>query len=295
MLLLVLAGYVTYHALIGIAGLRSPLTVLADAGVRWLFVAMLLVAASYAAGALSLVGASTRDLAFGRTCMRQVAASYASRQHPTGRGGAAVLGAYLRDHGAGPYEAVETVALTRLTGAFVHLVALALALTAAAAQGGETLHSPAWSRPLILGVSAVAALGTFLLARRRAEVVLPLKAAAAGLPRRLRRPRRLIALLAGNAAVTSCSVLAFLAVGHAMNVPLSPAVLAAVYLLAAPLHVLGPLPGGLGIVEPTLVLALVTLGTGPTEAVLTVLIYRILSFWLPIPPAALAFRALSRR
>ncbi|MEU8344802.1 lysylphosphatidylglycerol synthase domain-containing protein [Spirillospora sp. NPDC048832] len=295
LLLLVLAGYVTYHALIGIAGLRSPVAVLTDAGVRWLFVALLLVAASYAAGALSLMGASTRDLAFGRTCVRQIAASYASRQHPTGRGGAAVLGAYLRDHGAGQQEAVATVALTRLTGAFVHLVALAFALATVGAQGWEALHSPTWSRPLLLGISAVAALGAVLMWRRRAEIVVPLRAAAAGLPQRLRRPRRLIALLAGNSAVTSCSVLAFLAVGHALNVPLSPATLAAVYLLLVPLHLLGPLPGGLGIVEPLLVLALVTLGTGPTEAVLTVLIYRILSFWLPILPAALAFRAFSRR
>jgi membrane-associated phospholipid phosphatase/uncharacterized membrane protein YbhN (UPF0104 family)/tRNA A-37 threonylcarbamoyl transferase component Bud32 len=295
LLLLVLAGYVTYHALIGITGLRSSVTVLADAGLRWLFVAALLVAASYAAGAVSLMGASTRDLAFGRTCVRQVAASYASRQHPTGRGGAAVLGGYLRDRGAGPHEAVETIAVTRLTGAFVHLAALALALASVAAQGWEVLHSPAWSRPLILAVSAVVALGTVLTWRRRAEIVLPLKAAAAGLPRRLRRPRRLIALLAGSSAVTSCSVLAFLAVGHAMNVPLSPAALAAVYLLLVPLRLLGPLPGGLGVVEPLLVLALVALGTWPTEAVLTVLIYRILSFWLPIPPAALAFRTFIRR
>ncbi|MEV4671448.1 MULTISPECIES: phosphatase PAP2 family protein [Actinomadura] len=295
LLLLILAGYVTYHALIGIAGLRSPVAVLADTGVRWLFVAVLLVAATYAAGALSLMGASPRGLAFGHACVRQVAASYASRRHPAGRGGTAVLSAYLREHGAGPHEATATVALTRLTGAFVHLVALALALASAAVQGGETLRSPAWSRPLILAVSAVAALGTAGMWRRRAEIILPLKAAAAGLPPLLRRPRHLIALLAGNSAVTSCSVLAFVAVGHAMNVPLSPVVLAAVHLLLVPLRLLGPLPGGLGIVEPVLVLALVALGTGPTEAVLTVLIYRFLSFWLPIPPAALAFRAVSRR
>ncbi|QKW36988.1 flippase-like domain-containing protein [Actinomadura sp. NAK00032] len=295
LLLLVLAGFVTYQALIGIAGPRSPMTVLADAGVRWLFVGVLLVAASYAAGALSLMGASTRDLAFGPTCVRQVAASYASRQLPTGRGGTAVLSAYLRDHGAGPHEATATVALTRLTGAFVHLAALALALASAAAQGGETLRSPAWSRPLILVVSVVAALGAVRMWHRRAEIVLPMRAAAASLPRLWRRPPHLIALLAGNCTVTSCSVLAFLAVGHAMNVPISPVILAAVYLLLGPVRLLGPLPGGLGIVEPVLVLALVGLGAGPTEDVLTVLTYWILSFWLPIPPAVLAFRAVSRR
>ncbi|MEU8801079.1 lysylphosphatidylglycerol synthase domain-containing protein [Spirillospora sp. NPDC048819] len=291
LLLLVLAGYVTYHALIGITGLRSPMTVLAGAQTRWLLAATLLVAASYAAGALSLMGASLHDLAFGRTYVRQVAASYASRQHPTGRGGDAVLGAYLRDHGAGPHEATQTVALTRLTGALVHLIALVLALVSAAAQGWGSPRSPAWSGPLILTVSAVVLLGTALLWRRRAEVIPPLKAAAAGLSQRLRRPKRLIALLAGNSLVTTCSALTFLAVGHAMNVPLSPATLASIYLLLIPLRLLGPLPGGLGIVEPLFALALVALGTGPTEAVVTVLLYRILSFWLPILPGALIFHA----
>ncbi|MFI0411746.1 lysylphosphatidylglycerol synthase domain-containing protein [Actinomadura sp. 3N508] len=291
LLLLVAAGYATYHALIGITGLRSPVPVLADVHLRWLLLAALLVAASYAGAALSLMGASLRDLAFGRTCLHQAAASYLSRQHPTGRGGGAVLGVYLRDHGAGPHEAATTIALTRLTGALVHLTALSLALASATAQGWGSPHAPGWAEPLILIVAVVASLGTVLVWRRRAELLPPLRAAAAGLPQRLRRPRRLIALLAGSSAVTTCSVLAFLAVCHAMNAPISPAVLAAVYLLLIPLRLLGPLPGGVGIVEPVLVLALVTFGTGPTEAVVTVLVYRVLSFWLPILPGALALRS----
>ncbi|TMR04234.1 phosphatase PAP2 family protein [Actinomadura soli] len=291
LLLLVAAGYVTYHGLIGVTGLRSPMTVLADAHTRWLLAAALLVAVSYAAGAVALMGASPRDLAFGRTCLRQAAASYASRQHPTGRGGDAVLGAYLRDHGAGPHEAAATVARTRLTGALVHLIALALALASAAARGWGAAHPPGWAEPLILIVAAVAALGTVLLWRRRAEILPPLRAAAAGLPQLLHRPKRLIALLAASSTVTTCSVLAFVTVGHALNVPISPAALAAVFLLLIPLRLLGPLPGGVGVVEPVLVLALVTFGTGPTEAVLTILLYRILSFWLPILPGALILHA----
>ncbi|WP_067891568.1 lysylphosphatidylglycerol synthase domain-containing protein [Actinomadura chibensis] len=289
LLILVVAGYVTYHALIGITGPRSPLTVLAHVHVRWLVAAALLVTASYAAGALSLMGASPRDLAFGRTLPRQAAASYVSRQHPTGRGGDAVLGRYLRDHGAGPAEAAATVALTRLTGGLVHLVALVLAVLSATAQGWGSLHPPGWAGPLIMVVSTIAAFGAVLLWRRRGEIVPPLRAAATGLPQRPHRPARLLVLLGGSSAVTTCSVLAFLAVCRATDIPVSATVLAAAYLLLIPLRLLGPLPGGLGIVEPVLVLALVTFGTGPTEAFVTVLLYRILSFWLPILPGALTY------
>ncbi|WP_051712291.1 phosphatase PAP2 family protein [Spirillospora albida] len=290
MLLLLLAGgYATAHLLIGITGPSSPAAVLGDVHARWLAVAALLVTASYAGGALALMGASLRDLALGRTYLRQVAASYASRQRQAGQGGGAVLGSYLHGHGAGPDEAAETVALTRLTGALVHLAALALAIASVLARGPGPLRMPSWSQPLILTVTALAAFGAVLAWRRRGEIVVPLRGAPAALRRRRHRPRRLIALIAGSSLVTSCSVLAFLSVAAALSVPLPPVTLAALYLLLIPTRLLGPLPGGVGVVEPLLVLALVSLGTGPTEAVLTVLIYRVASFWLPIVPGALSF------
>ncbi|MBA9002784.1 uncharacterized protein (TIRG00374 family) [Actinomadura cellulosilytica] len=89
--------------------------------------------------------------------------------------------------------------------------------------------------------------------------------------------------------MTSCSVPAFLAVASAMGVSSPTAELSAAYLLVVPLRLLGPLPGGVGVVEPALLLALLALGAGPTEAVLTVMVHRILSFWPPALPGAVAF------
>jgi uncharacterized protein (TIRG00374 family) len=56
-------------------------------------------------------------------------------------------------------------------------------------------------------------------------------------------------------------------------------------------------PGGLGVVETTLALALIALGAPPQSAFLGVAGYRLVHFWLPIPGGLVAFVALrlSRR
>ncbi len=85
------------------------------------------------------------------------------------------------------------------------------------------------------------------------------------------------------------------------------ALLAFVMLLAGPVDVLGVLvgfglasalavlpitPGGVGIVEGVLVPALVMVGVPGPEALVAVLAWRIVGYWLPIPAAALAWLSL---
>ncbi len=59
-------------------------------------------------------------------------------------------------------------------------------------------------------------------------------------------------------------------------------------------------PGGLGVVEGSMTVALVAFGGGQESTVAAVLLYRILSFWLLLPVgwgswAAITFRARDRR
>jgi uncharacterized protein (TIRG00374 family) len=71
--------------------------------------------------------------------------------------------------------------------------------------------------------------------------------------------------------------LVFIAAGH----PVSPAVLLAGYGLPLLLGKAPLLPGGVGIVESTMVALYTSLGVPNAVAVVVVLIYRFFSFWLP--------------
>ncbi len=65
---------------------------------------------------------------------------------------------------------------------------------------------------------------------------------------------------------------------------------------AARLLALVPLtPGGLGFVEAGLVGTLTLAGVAPADAVVTTLLYRLVSFWLPIPAGGVAYLLFRRR
>ena len=56
-----------------------------------------------------------------------------------------------------------------------------------------------------------------------------------------------------------------------------------------------PTPGGLGAVEAALTAGVSTLGVGATTAVTAVLVFRIVSFWLPILPGWVMWTQLQKR
>ena len=88
-----------------------------------------------------------------------------------------------------------------------------------------------------------------------------------------------------------CLAFAFLAVGA--PVPWQGLLLA---YCAAQLAVNLPItPGGLGVVEGSLTVALVAFGGGRAPVVAAVLLYRLISFWLPLPVGAGCYVVLARK
>jgi len=64
------------------------------------------------------------------------------------------------------------------------------------------------------------------------------------------------------------------------------------YVVAYSIGTLAPTPGGLGAVEGILIALYVSFGVPSAVAVAVVLIYRIINFWLPIPPGFIAYAIL---
>ena len=68
-----------------------------------------------------------------------------------------------------------------------------------------------------------------------------------------------------------------------------------VYLTGAALGSVVPTPGGLGAVEAALAAGLTATGMAAATAVSAVLLFRLLTFWLPVPVGWAAFNYLQRR
>ena len=80
---------------------------------------------------------------------------------------------------------------------------------------------------------------------------------------------------------------------HAFGSPPTVAVLVMAYFVGALANAL-PLPGGLGGVEAGMIGAFLAFGTHGSLAILAVLSYRLISFWLPTIPGAAAYLQLRR-
>jgi uncharacterized protein (TIRG00374 family) len=100
----------------------------------------------------------------------------------------------------------------------------------------------------------------------------------------------------GAAALNWLADLACLAASvHAFGLPVTFTGVAVAYLGAQVVRQIPLTPGGLGLIEASLVAALVAAGSPYGGAAAAVLVYRLLSCWLVIPVGALAFAILRRR
>jgi uncharacterized protein (TIRG00374 family) len=99
-------------------------------------------------------------------------------------------------------------------------------------------------------------------------------------------------LLGGSAGVTLTYALTLACCLAAFGAHLPLASTVAVYLAGAAVASVSPTPGGLGAMEAALVAGLTAVGAAAGPAVAGVLAFRLLTFWLPILPGWLAYRAL---
>jgi len=293
LLLLIAGGFAVYLLLPQVGELQQTLNALRAARWDWLAAGLVLAAASYLAAAAAQLGAVDSALAPGRTTLVQVASSFANRLTPASLGGIGLNIRYLERAGLDRPAAVAAVAVNTAAGALVHVLGLLVAVALIGRAGVGAAHLPkAW--PVLVALAAVLAAGGLLLwsPLGRQRLVAPTVRAGRELSGVLRRPGKAAQLFGGSAGVTltyaltlACCLEAF----HA-HVPLVSTV--AVYLAAAAVASASPTPGGLGAMEAALVAGLTAVGAPTGPAVAGVLAFRLLTYWLPILPGWLAYRAL---
>ena len=293
LVLLVAGGFAVHLLLPQVGELRQTLDALQAARWAWLLVGLGLAAASYPAAAVAQLGAVDPPLALGRTTLVQVASSFANRLTPASLGGIGLNVRYLRRAGLDRSTAVAAVAVDTAAGALVHVLGLLVAVALIGRAGVGTAHIPRGWPGLVALVAALAAGGLLLwspLGRQR--LMTPALRAGRELAGVLRRPGKAAQLLGGSAGVTLTYALTLACCLAAFDAHLPLASIVAVYLVGAAVASVSPTPGGLGAMEAALVAGLTAVGAATGPAVAGVLAFRLLTYWLPIPPGWLAYRTL---
>jgi uncharacterized membrane protein YbhN (UPF0104 family) len=228
-----------------------------------------------------------------------VAASFLGLVAPAGVGGAALNVRFLQRSGVPAAAAVASVALWQ-AGTFVTTVLLLLLLNVVAGVNQTELLSVPPEALVALAVlvgigAAIAAVpfGRRFVAARLSPYVNQVRPRIGSV---LTRPGRLLTGLAGTLLQAVATVLVMGACIDAFGDGVPWVTVAVIVLAGTAIGSAAPTPGGLGAVEAVLAAGLTAAGgLDGAVAVSSVLLFRLLTFWLPVAPGWLAFTMLQRR
>ncbi len=270
---------------------------LREANIGYIALACVLVAATYCFAALTywLVALKPR-LVYRRTLAIQAASAFANRLLPAGLGGLTLSVQYLRKEGYTTAQAAVVAAVNNLLGAAGHFLLLGLVLVASPGASERSLKLPevphGWLILLILlGAAAVLLIAlktlrqlVFKTARQIVHYVASYR----------KHPWRLASGLLSSLLMTTCYALILYASARSLGAELSMLQVFIVFTVGVAAATATPTPGGLVGAEAGLTAGLVAYGVEGSLALAIALLYRFLTYWLPLLPGFIVF-LLARR
>ena len=297
-LVTMVATVVAVYLLAGELARESLGHVLRAANWRWGLVALALSAATYVCASLELSGFVAEPLRFTRTMLAQLAGSFVTLVTPAAFGGAAINIRYLQRRKIPAPIAAASVGVSQVVALIVHILMLVVFIAIAGAADKHPFRPPTWFYFVLAGLVVVASAVFVVPAGRRLLRARVAPTLGQVLPRLLevaQQPRKLIEGIGGALLLSVTYILCLAACVQAFGGSAAIAGIAVVYLTGSALGSIVPTPGGLGAVEAALTAGLVATGLHGTEAASAVLLFRLLTFWLPVPIGWVALNYLERK
>jgi glycosyltransferase 2 family protein len=284
---LVLFGGLVYVAYPFISTVPTFFTELNKANYWWALLGLVVSAGTYVGAAGTLWACAGGAVAYWKILVTQVANTFAATTTPAGVGGLALSVRLLQKGGMSAVRATTAVALQQAVQVIVH-VTLLIIFSAAAGAGTDLSHFvPKATLLYLIGGVALGLVGTFLLVPRlrrwlATDVRPKLKEVTTDLVALAREPKRLGLILLGCAGTTLGSAIALWASVQAFGGAVTFVAVTVVTMVGGTLASAAPTPGGVGAVEAALIGGLAAFGVPAAVAVPSVLLYRVLTCWLPV-------------
>ena len=265
---------------------------------RWAVAALLFSLITYAGAAWSLAGFVPENIPLHRTVMAQLAGDFATLVSPPTLGAVAINMRFLQRAGLSPALAGASVGVSQVMAFVMHMLLL-LGFGFAAGTQADFTFQPPKVVVIIVVVVAVIIVSLFAIPQVRRvtqERVGPLLREVG--PRLLtvaQRPAKLLEGIGGIIVLNLAYIGVLFASVQAFGGSISLAVIAVVYLAGATIGQAAPTPGGLGAVEAALTAGLTAAGLDGGVALSAVLLYRLVTFWIPTVPGYWAFTWLTKR
>ncbi|KUI25623.1 hypothetical protein AU196_22740 [Mycobacterium sp. IS-1742] len=297
---LVLIGALVYVAYPFLTAVPTFSNELRNVNMWWALLGLAVSALKYLGAAAALWACADGLVTFRHLALMQVANTFAATTTPAGVGGLALSTRFLQKGGLGAVRATTAVALQQSVQVVTHITLLIVFSFVAGASADLSKFVPSTTLIYLIGGVVLGLVGVFLVVPslrqwvlttvrpRLLEVLQDFRDLAA-------EPQRLALIVLGCAATTLGAAFALWASIEAFGGDTSFVTVTVVTMVGGTLASAAPTPGGVGAVEAALIGGLAAFGVAAAVAVPAVLLYRVLTCWLPVFIGWQVMRWLTRR
>jgi undecaprenyl-diphosphatase len=303
LLMAVMLAVAVYVLLPQLADLPGMLRAIREADLQFAAAAAAASVLTYVGSAMAISGACPNPIRFLHSMLASTAATFVGAIAPPGVAGLGLNARFFAKQGMPPAVAISATAAKEAAVGVVHVVLLVLFAIVAGSTGAlreeldrlPSLQTIAIVVAILLTVvAAVAAVPRVRQVVR--ETVLPaVRDSVASLQELASSPAKMLTLFLGSLLLQVGYIGALYAAARALGGDVGLVTVGLIYLTVGSVASVAPTPGGIGAVEAVLLAALTGVGMDPAAALAAVFLFRLVTFWIPIPIGGLSFRALVSR
>jgi uncharacterized protein (TIRG00374 family) len=296
-----------FLALIGLLALKvivpqldefvDSLRSLKSANLYWIAAGTIIYFAGIITLAIQVVALAFKPLAFGLSYKVEMAGQFVSKLLPSFVGILSLNIYYLIKKSHTASQAATVMTANAMTSAVAYAILIIIGLTQSTVSF-DNLNSSVQIPPnlILLMFVIVAGLAYFLYRSidLRQKIRKMWRDVKANIRAYKQKPLSLVVSVVCNGLGSSANIFAIFASAHAIGVELSFAQALIAYTFGNVAMSLIPTPGGLGAAEAGIYSGLVFTGINGADAMTITLLYRLISYWLPIIPGYIFFWGLRK-
>jgi len=292
-ILLLLALAVIYYLTVHFSEFNTTMNLLENSSWIWVGVAILAMALTVLLGAIIQYTAGNSVGTISDLLVIGLAGSFLNRFLPFSIGGIGLTTEYYRKHDQKRSQAIVMATIPTVIGALTTILLILALSPLTFVEFTNKLHVSLQAPGVVLIITAsvgVVALVSFIYRKRLRQVFNEVAIGLGG----VRNLHQAIEVSGGSIVLTLVEAIILYASIMAIHGHLAFVAVFTIFIVLLLVSDVTPTPGGLGATEAVLILGLTGAGLGTSQAVAATVIFRFITFLLPILPGAIAIALLNR-
>jgi undecaprenyl-diphosphatase len=297
LIIILILGLAIYFVSTQFEDFQNSIAAIKDADLNLILVSALFSVLTYFTASMVYKLIAIKPIPYFRTLLVQITSSFTNRLLPAGTGGLATFGRYLVKEGHTQPQAIALASINNLLG-FIGMLILTVSvaiISKTPIKDAIAFSIPGWVPWLVGMLLLTIVVLTFIVPNLKSLVIKTAKSIKKDLRLIAAEPWRLVLALIFSMAITACYAAVLYFAIHALGAEAT--VLQTFIVLTAGVAAASvtPTPGGIGGAEAGLVAGLTSIGIPADLGLSIALVYRFVTFWLPILPGFIAFQIALKR